>query len=56
MKLEKIDQLARGCFVGYGGEKEFLKLCWKSRSRSKVDYWLVRAVDDNKNEDTCACQ
>ena len=56
MKLEKIGQLARGCFVGHGGEKESLTLCWKAKSRSRVDCRLVGVVDDYRNEDACACQ
>ena len=56
MKLEKIGQLVGGCSIGYGGEKEFLILFWKTISRSRVDCKLVRVVDDCKNEDAFAWQ
>ena len=56
MKLEKIGQPTGGCSIGHGGEKEALTLCWKTRLRSKVDCRPVRAVDDYRNEDACACQ
>ena len=56
VKMEKIGQLAGGCSIGHGGEKESLTLCWKTKTRSRVDCKLVRAVDDYRNEDLCACQ
>ena len=56
MKLKKIGQPVGGCYVGHGGEKESLTLCWKTRSRSRMDCRLVTNVDDYRNEDACACQ
>ena len=56
MKLEKIGQLAGWCSIEHGGEKESLTLCWKTRSGFRVDCRLVRAINDDKNEDTCASE
>ena len=53
-KLEKIGQLAGECSIGHGGEKEFLTLSRKTRSKSSVDCRLVdRATSDYRSEDAC---
>ena len=44
VKLEKIGQPAKGCSVGYGGEKESLILSKKTISRSRVDCGLVDRI------------
>ena len=55
VKLEKIGQPAEGCSVGYGGGKKSLALCWKTRSKSRVDCKLVdRVVGDYRNADAFA--
>ena len=52
VKLEKIGQPARECFVGHGGEKESLILSKKTRSKSRVDCRLFdRAASDYRSED-----
>ena len=52
VKLEKIGQPAGECSVGHGGEKEFLTLSRKTRSKSRVDCRLVdRGTGDNRSED-----
>ena len=54
VKLEKIGQPAGECSVGHGGEKEFLTLSKKTRSKSRVDCRLVdRATSDYRSEDAC---
>ena len=57
VKLEKTSQPAGECSVGIGGEKEFLTLSWKTRSKSRVDCMLVdKATGDYRSEDACACR
>ena len=54
VKLDKIGQPAGECSVGHGGEKEFLTLSRKTRSKSRVDCRLVdRATSDYRSEDAC---